>query len=228
MFKNLKSLFIVDENEKSTGTSNTLSKKVVSKVTPLAGEKVEPIKVSVKQTIVSDITGNVDAAIVEKLLLALDKNNLEGFDYLEYKKSLKALEKLPMDEATKYRSAFATSATMGVTLNKLLDTTAFYLEILEKENTQFLNVFKNQFDDKVSNRQREIDQVKSKISEKSEHIKKLTEEIANHQNQIKSLTSQIEESNSKINKTQNDFKKSYAYLKEQIENDVTNMNQYLK
>lgn len=228
MFKNLKSLFIVDENEKLIGSSKTLSKQEVSKATSLAGRKVEPIKASVKQTVVSDTTGNIDTAIVEKLLLALDKNNLEGFDYLEYKKSLKALEKLPMDEATKYRSAFATSSTMGVTLDKLLDTTGFYLEILEKENTQFLNVFKNEFDDKVSNRQREIDQVKSKISEKSEQIKKLTEEITSHQSQIESLTDQIEESNSKINKTQNDFKKSYAYLKEQIENDVTNMNQYLK
>jgi len=131
MLKNLKSLFIVEDeeenkeapkpSEKTAGKSD--KEPVVSTPPPLPNTSVS-----------ASSQGVLDTNIVEKLLQAIEKNNLEGFDYLEYKKSLKALEKMPMDEATKYRSAFATASTMGVTLDKLIQTTNFYIGVLDKEN----------------------------------------------------------------------------------------------
>jgi len=224
MLKSLKSLFIVDDSEEEVKKN---PESVNNKNT--GAEKVAPAPtISSKKPIASKSKAVIDAKIVEKLLQAIEKNNLEGFDYLEYKKSLKALEKMPMDEATKYRSAFATAATIGVTLDKLLETTNFYIGILNKENDQFLGAFKNQFNEKVSGREREVTQFESIIKEKSEQIKKLTEEITKHQKQIGSLKLKIEESNSKINKTQNDFKESYGHLKSQFEDDIIKMQKYLK
>ncbi|WP_299218413.1 hypothetical protein [uncultured Aquimarina sp.] len=226
MLKNLKSLFIVDDSEEenkkpaeSTEKTdvNSDKKPVASTPPPLPNNPVS-----------SSSEGALDTKIVEKLLQAIEKNNLDGFDYLEYKKSLKALEKMPMDEATKYRSAFATASTMGVTLDKLLQTTNFYIGVLDKENEQFTGAFKNQFDSKVSGREREIAQFESIIKEKSEEIKRLTEEIAKHQQEISDLKAKVEESNSKINKTQNDFKVSYDHLKAQFEEDIVKMQKYLK
>ncbi|WP_299898543.1 hypothetical protein [uncultured Aquimarina sp.] len=227
MLKNLKSLFIVEdeaENKQAsepkannTGTNEKKAAPAASTPPPLPNN---PVPVSSE--------GTLDNKIVEKLLQAIEKNNLDGFDYLEYKKSLKALEKMPMDEATKYRSAFATASTMGVTLDKLLQTTNFYIGVLDKENEQFLGAFKNQFDSKVSGREREIAQFESIIKEKSEQIKKLTEEITKHQQQISDLKAKVEESNNKINKTQNDFKVSYSHLKKQFEEDIVKMQKYLK
>ncbi|GAA0730933.1 hypothetical protein GCM10009430_42580 [Aquimarina litoralis] len=227
MLKNLKSLFIVEDEaenkqasepkENNTGTNEKKTATAASTPPPLPNN---PVPVSSE--------GALDNKIVEKLLQAIEKNNLDGFDYLEYKKSLKALEKMPMDEATKYRSAFATASTMGVTLDKLLQTTNFYIGVLDKENEQFLGAFKNQFDSKVSGREREIAQFESIIKEKSEQIKKLTEEITKHQQQISDLKAKVEESNNKINKTQNDFKVSYSHLKKQFEEDIVKMQKYLK
>ena len=51
---------------------------------------------------------------------------ITGFDYLEYRRSLKSLETFPMDEATKFRSSYATASTMGVTVEKLLESIEFY------------------------------------------------------------------------------------------------------
>ncbi|MDH7447727.1 hypothetical protein [Aquimarina sp. 2201CG14-23] len=226
MLKNLKSLFIVDDSEEenkkpeeSKENTDVSSDKKPDASTP------PPIP---NTSVNTSSEGVLDTKIVEKLLQAIEKNNLDGFDYLEYKKSLKALEKMPMDEATKYRSAFATAATMGVTLEKLLKTTNFYIGVLDKENEQFLGAFKSQFDNKVSGREREIAQFESIIKEKSEQIKKLTEEIAKHQQQIGDLKAKVEESNSKINKTQNDFKVSYDHLKSQFTEDIVKMQKYLK
>ncbi|MHA7058708.1 hypothetical protein ACWGOQ_0015895 [Aquimarina sp. M1] len=226
MLKNLKSLFIVDDTEEE-------NKKPADSVEKTdAGSDQKPTASTPpplpNNPVTASSEGVLDTKIVEKLLQAIEKNNLDGFDYLEYKKSLKALEKMPMDEATKYRSAFATAATMGVTLDKLLQTTNFYIGVLDKENEQFLGAFKNQFDSKVSGREREIAQFESIIKEKSEEIKKLTEEIAKHQQQIGDLKTKVEESNSKINKTQNDFKVSYHHLKVQFEEDIVKMKKYLK
>ncbi|WP_298544653.1 hypothetical protein [uncultured Aquimarina sp.] len=226
MLKNLKSLFIVDDSEEENKeTSESTEKADVSSDKKPTASTPPPLP---NNPISSSSEGVLDTKIVEKLLQAIEKNNLDGFDYLEYKKSLKALEKMPMDEATKYRSAFATASTMGVTLDKLLQTTNFYIGVLDKENEQFIGAFKNQFDSKVSGREREIAQFESIIKEKSEQIKKLTEEIAKHQNQISDLKAKVEESNSKINKTQNDFKISYSHLKAQFEEDIVKMQKYLK
>jgi len=222
MLKNLKSLFIVEDENSSKKPSEP------EKKTEANTNKEQQKNIKTPVTGSQNTGGVIDAKIVEKLLQAIEKNNIDGFDYLEYKKSLKALEKMPMDEATKYRSAFATASTMGVTLDKLLETTKFYIGVLDKENDQFVNAFKSQFNDKVSGREREIAQFESIIKEKSEEIKKLTEEISKHQQQISSLKIQLEESNNKINKTQNDFKLSYDHLKSQFEGDIVKMQKYLK
>ncbi len=222
MLKNLKSLFIVEEdsqvkNEQGESKDQTTSQE----------SNIKKPASSVTKSVTSE-TGNIDQKIVEKLLQAIEKNNLEGFDYLEYKKSLKALEKMPMDEATKYRSAFATASTMGVTFDKLLETTKFYIGVLNKENQEFSNTFKNQFNDKVSGREREIEEIGVVVKEKSSRIKTLTDEIIEHEKQIQILKNKLEESNAKIIKTQSDFKQSYDHLKSQLEGDIVKMQKYLK
>ena len=224
MLKNLKSLFIVEDTEEGKPKEVESKQEKGTKINSASSADTPP-PLPKKPT---NTEGVVDSKIIEKLLEAIEKNNLEGFDYLEYKKSLKALEKMPMDEATKYRSAFATASTLGVTLDKLMQTTNFYIGVLDKENEQFLGAFKSQFDDKVSGREREIAQFETIIKEKSAEIKKLTDEITKHQNQIADLKGKIEESNAKISKTQNDFKISYTHLKNQFEEDKVKMEKYLK
>ena len=101
MFKNLKSLFIenVDDGSKKEKIEepkpvekNTKNKKVTQPVAKAAFQ-ASPGKVSSK--------------FMEILFKAMEDNNLDGFDYLEFKQSLKSLEKMPMDEQTRFKSAFA-------------------------------------------------------------------------------------------------------------------------
>lgn len=225
MLKNLKSLFIVEEPEDD---KKKVKKEEVTK-TPNKQESTTTNTSTVsRSTTTTNTTGVVDAKIVEKLLQAIEANNLEGFDYLEFKKAIKALEKIPMDEATKYRSTFATASTMGVTLDKLLQTVKHYIAVLDKENNTFLKAFEGQLAQKVGSKEQEITQFDSIIKEKSEKIKQLTQEITKHQQQIAALRKVVDESKSKINKTQNDFKISYLNLRSQFEQDVEKMKQYLK
>ena len=226
MFKNLKSLFIVEEAAKKApekkGATST------SKATTTKATSGTPTTATPTPAVTTNASGEVEPKIIEKLLEAIEKNNVEGFDYLEYKKALQALEKLPMDEATKYRSAFATASTMGVTLEKLLETVKFYVGVLDNENDKFSNTFKSQLNDKVAGRQQEITQFQAIIKEKADQISKLTADITKHQQQIATLEAKISESNNLIQKTQSDFKTSYDHLKAQFEGDITKMQKYLK
>ena len=77
MLKNLKSLFIIEEDAKSKTSTEAKAEKPKEAAKPAATtetSKREPGKIRPKFT---DI-----------LLKAMDQANLDGFDYLEYKKSL--------------------------------------------------------------------------------------------------------------------------------------------
>ncbi|WP_133535037.1 hypothetical protein [Tenacibaculum caenipelagi] len=221
MLKNLKSLFITDDESDK-------KKEPIEKKKESSQEQTKEKQVSSLENQKKTIAGEIDSEIIEKLLQAIEKNNLEGFDYLEFKKALKALEKIPMEEATKYRSTFATASTMGVTLDKLIDSTAHYIKVLDSENNTFLKAFEKQLISKVGNKEKEISQFESIIGEKSEKIKQLTEEIAKHQSQIIELRKTVDESKMKIDKTKNDFRLSHLHLRTQLEQDIEKMKQYLK
>ena len=59
--------------------------------------------------------GKADPKFINILLKSIEKNNLGGFDYIEYLSSLQKLDNMAMDEATKYKSTFVMAKTMSVT-----------------------------------------------------------------------------------------------------------------
>lgn len=215
MLNKLKSLFIVEEETET-------EKKEPQKE---ANTKNAPIP---KSTSPSVNLGSVDSKIIEKLLKAFEDNNQEGFDYLEYKNALKALDKMPMDEATKYRSAFATASTIGTTLDKLTSSAQFYIAILDKENKTFLSSFDSQVKNKISSKENELKQFENLIKSKSEQIKQLTLDIQKHQTQIQEIKLKLKESRGMMQSTQDNFKSSYVKLKSQLEEDIVKMEKYLK
>ncbi len=164
---------------------------------------------------------------MEKLLAVLEENNQEGFDYLEFKKSLQALSKMPMDEKTRFCSAFATAATMGATVAKLNESIQTYKKHLDIENSNFLKTLKDQVDEKVLGRENEVKRHEKSIHEKSEQIKKLTGEISQHQQQMKVITSKIAEDKQKIENTREEFTRTFERLMAQINYDNEKINEYI-
>ncbi len=223
MFKNLKSLFItVDETTDETKSGAETVENNQSKSTTNA----EP---EIVQTVSSSQSEPVkDNTIIEKLLKALEENNQPGFDYFEYKRSLKSLEKLPMDESTKYQSAFATAATMEVTLDKLIASIDFYKKVLRQEEANFLKASKEQYTLNVENKKADITKISNLIKDKSQKIQLLTDEIREHQKSQAELTEYINVAETKIKTTENNFRYSLEDLSTQMENDLNKLKQYIK
>ncbi len=215
-FKNLKGLFIIEEEKKAR---------------PKTEDPEVRVNTAASKNAVSadvDLKGEVSEHFVEILIAAMEKGNLQGFDYLEFKSTLKSLEKLIPDEPTRYRSAFASAVTMGVSAEKLLETANHYLQVLQKEEEKFEAALTNQQDLQINAREAEMAEIDKQIKEKSAKIKELTEGIEKHQKELQELNHQLGEAKQKIIKTKNDFEVSYHQIVDKIQADVQNIGKYLK
>lgn len=220
VLKNLKSLFVVEEEETSTAQTAQPKPQSTPKVRTSDSAPTLPQSETGEQ-------GKVSSKFMEVLLRAMEKNNLEGFDYLEYKKSLQSLAKMPMDEATRYKSAYAMAQTMGVQPDMLVSTAEHYINILSKEERQFEQALMAQKDKQVQSKLGQLKKVEATIQQKAERIKQLTQEIEQHQQQIAQTKKEVSEASVKIETTKNHFIASYNALVSKIQEDINKMKQYL-
>ncbi|MBK9015948.1 MAG: hypothetical protein IPM82_18850 [Saprospiraceae bacterium] len=214
-FKSIKSLFVVDDPNAPAKTP--------------AAEPAAPSQPSAANMDLPPARpGEANPKFLEVLMRAMEGANLAGVDYLEYRQSLKSLEKMPMDEQVRYQSAFAMAQAMGATPQKLVESAVHYLDVLKSEQSKFEEALRNQTTDRIGNRQEMLKNLDATLKQKAEQIKKLTQEMEQHRAEMEKLEHEIKEATSKVSTTKNDFVASYQVLVSQINVDVENMKKYLK
>jgi hypothetical protein len=155
----------------------------------------------------------LDEKSITILTDALEKNNLPGFDYIEFKQSMVALAKMNLDEAIAMKSAYATAATVGLTKDKLLETAAHYKKILDGEKTKFGDAMQNQITKNVAGKKDEIEKYKTKINE-------LETLIGKHQKTIDTADEKIIAATERINQAKEKFEFAHQSVMNQIEKDI--------
>lgn len=222
MFKNLKSLFIEETDDGP--------KKGQIEI-PQSDEKTEKDKTAIPPIANASpkaSAGKVTTKFMEILFKAMEDNNLDGFDYLEFKQSLKSLEKMPMDEQTRFKSAFAMAQTMKATPANLIQTANHYLNVLNQEEKKFEDALINQRSRQIGNKEQQLIQFEQAVKNKTEQIKNLTQEIEKHQKEMDRIKQEVAKALIKVELTKNDFVASYNLVVSQISKDVENMKRYLK
>ena len=222
MFKNLKSLFIEQ-------TGDGTKKDQTAKAQPV--EKTEKGKSATSPASsygMNASPGKVTTKFMEILFKAMEDNNLDGFDYLEFKQSLKSLEKMSMDEATRFKSAFAMAQTMDATPALLVKTASHYLDILKQEEQKFENSLANQRAKQIGDKEQQLTHFEQVINNNNAQIKKLTLEIEKHQKAIDRIKQEVAKATVKVESTKNDFEASYNLVVSQIAKDIENMKRFLK
>lgn len=169
----------------------------------------------------------LDHKSVEFLTNALEKSNLPGFDYIEFKQSLGALAEMNMDEATAFKSSYATASTVGLTKMKLLETAEHYKKVLKDEKAQFDVALQNQMQQRVASKQQEVIKLKDQITKHEEKIAQLKEQIAKFQATIDGADAQIADAKAKIDSTRESFEHTHQSILNQIEKDIENIQKYL-
>ncbi len=169
----------------------------------------------------------LDERSVDFLTKALERNNLPGFDYIEYKQSLHALASMDMDESTTYRSAFATASTLGLTKDKLLQTAEHYKKILANEKQQFDAALEKQVQQRVKSKQAEVKKLEQQVAEYREKIQDLEKKIAQAQETIDKADDLIQSAKDKIESTKDGFEHTLQSIVNEIDRDIANINEHL-
>lgn len=222
--KKLKSIFIVEDE--------TLKKKAAAEKQKGGPPKPTAPRPAPDNPIVPESTsgepGKVSKKFTDILFSAIEKANMPGVDYLEYRQSLKSLEKMPMEEKVRYQSAYAMAQAMGATPQKLIDSAGHYINVLKGEEHKFEQALANQKATQISSREERIKKLNETIQKKAEQIKKLTQEMEKHRSDMDKLSKEINQASAKVETTKNNFIASYNTLVAQIMEDVERMKRYLK
>ncbi len=227
MLKNLKSLFIVEDDTNSKGQKKASSKKSSTKPPvqkPVKEESPRPASPSAPKP----TSGQVQEKFTNTLLQAIEANNIDGFDYIEYKRAIQNMGEMAMDEATRYKSAYAMAETMGVTVDHLIKTAKFYVGVLNKEEQKFTETLQRQVQQKIGQRQDHIKGLEDAIQHKTQQIEQLKKEIEEHKKMLDKTNEEVSGVQSKLNETKGNFDASYLHIKNQLEEDIRKMTQYLK
>lgn len=215
MFKKIKSIFVVEDPNAAT-VSNDLPINVESKPNDVSATSANN---NLESTVTSS-SGAPDQKFTDLLLKAIESNNLNGFDYLEFKNSLKSLEKVIPDEGMRYKSAFEMAKTMGLSKENLIQSAEKYLGILKTEDNKFKEALQNQKTKQVQGRTDQLAQIEKAILDKQSMIDKLNKEIEDAKAQFASVKNEINEAASKIDLTNQQFVASYNLVFNQINHDI--------
>lgn len=169
----------------------------------------------------------LDERSMESLVGALERENLPGFDYLEFKQALERLQELNMDEEVAFKSAFATASTMGLTKEKLLKTAAHYKKVLDKEQVSFDTALKNQIKAKVDGKRKEVSTLRKRLKEYEAKIAELEKLKAAAEKTISEADATITAAQESINDVHQRFEATLKALQNQIDQDVTDIERFL-
>ena len=236
MFDKIKKLFVVEDDDPLKKALEQKSQEEADATVPVPeivpnrpASKASPSQNSTSSAPTPKPTGGkVTDKFMNILLGAMDKNNLDGFDYLEYKQSLQSLQNMDMDESTRYQSAFAMAKTMGATPANLLETANHYLTVLKSEEQKFGQALVNQKDKQIGDRRQRMEKLDQTVAQKRQQIEQLNKEIEQHIQESAKIKDQITDATVKVENTKNNFVVTYQLLTGQIEEDIRKMQTYLK
>lgn len=169
----------------------------------------------------------LDERSLEFLANAIEKNNLPGFDYYEFKRAVVALIQMKLDEPTAHKSAFTTAATVGLTKEKLIETATYYKNIVEKEKEQFDKALENQNSTKITARQEEVKRLRDQVERHKTEMARLQDEIAGYLSQIDQAEAATKLEAEKLAKAKSAFEKTHRSVVVQIDKDIENMHKHL-
>jgi chromosome segregation ATPase len=160
----------------------------------------------------------LDAKSVGYLSAAIEKNNLKGFDYFEFRKSVSAMEGM-LEQEMAIKSAYTTAMNMGLTKEKLLHSIDHYKNVLSKEKRQFDDALKSQIAQKINSKRDEKLQLKEHISNLKKNITELQKKISAYQERIDNSDAEVAAAEQKINETKANFEEAYGKFVSEINDD---------
>lgn len=197
-----------------------------------AGPAPEPSKPAPAPATVTNAagTGQIDKKFVEHFVSLLEKANLPGPDYFEYKQALQSMEGLGLGEEKQFQAAWASFKVMGGAKDTtVLKTSADqYLGILSKDRDSFLKDVEKAIKERVGALQDEHKKLEETNAAYAQQIIDLQKKIDDNKNRLGQISGEVSEQTAKINTNKDSFEVTYVSFVDQIQSDLARINQYLQ
>ncbi len=237
MLKKLKGIFVVEDESTAKKNASESEQQILKQVdTEATKAKPEVVKSSEEAVKSSNVpvdktaqssNAKPDPKFIDVLLKALEANNQEGFDYLEFKQSLQNLSKVDMDEKTRYQSAMAMAKTMNANSKVIIQSAKKYAQVLDQEGVKFKKAADNQRTKQVTGKEQEIKSLEKSINTKQAQIEKLKKEIEAHKLSLEKTKGSINNAAAKVQLTNDKFMAAFNVVKGQILADIEKLERYL-
>ena len=221
IFKKFKSVFVIEDPNAPVQSPPSKAAPAPAPATQSAPPPPPPVSTAAGSGAVTD-------KFSEILLNALEKSNQAGFDYFEFRQALRNLAKMPMDEQTRFQSAYAMAQTMGATPAGLVESANYYLKVLSTEQSHFNEAHQQQRIKLIGNREEEVKNIEATMQQKAEQIKQLTQQIEEHRQRAEQIRKELQDTTVKIENTKADFEATFHSVVGQMQSDIEKMQQYLK
>lgn len=227
MLKKIKSLFLEEDPnaaqmEPATPSNNETGVKTENTY-------VEPtVSPSFSETVPSGAVDKIDPKFIDILMKAIEQENRDGFDYLEFKNSLQSLSKLEMDEPTRYKSAFVMGKTMGLSKEMLLQSVQHYVSVINAEETKFKEALQKQKALQVQGKEESVKTAEAAIAQKQKQIQELEKQIEEQKASIEKTKNEMKEAVVKIDHTNAQFMAAHKMISQQMIQDIQNIKNFIE
>lgn len=190
-------------------------------------EKADPQ--ATVQTVISSSAptgGQIDEGIRNDLLKTLEQNNVDGFDYFEFRTALQNMEKVLPSESDRFKATYAAVSSF-VAPAKLVETANFYLQVLQKKQGEFDAYIKQAMNERVNNKAEEAKGLDEAMAQNRAQIDKLNQDTAKLQESKAKILNESISEKSKIERVSLNFKMTFDEVVRKIQADIQKIQTYL-
>jgi chaperonin cofactor prefoldin len=206
--------FFIEEEQSATNPTVATPQPVLPQPTPAT-----PI-----------VRGTVDNKFVEHFANVLEKANLSGPDYFEFRQALRGMDNLGLTEEKQFQATWASFKAMSGTADtQVLNTSiAQYLNTLTADRTAFLKSADTAIQEKVGGLQNEQKQLQTENETLQKQIEALQKKMESNQERLSKIGGEIEEQSQKITQNRQNYEATYQQFTNQIQQDSEKIKVYLK
>lgn len=174
--------------------------------------------------------GSVDTKFVDHFAGVLEKANVQGPDYFEFREMLRNLAELGLAEDKRFQAAWASFKTLAgkPDVAMLTNTANQYLTALGQDRESFLKSVDKALAERVGGLQNEQKQLQTENESLQKQIAEIEKRMATNNERLGKINGEISEQSLKLTQNRNNFEATYASFIEQIKSDVAKIQSYLK
>lgn len=174
--------------------------------------------------------GSIDTKFVTHFASVLEKANIQGPDYFEFREMLRNLAELGLDEDKRFQAAWASFKTLGgkADVSVLTNTANQYLTALGQDRDAFLKSVEAALAERVGGLQNEQKQLQATNEALAKQIADLQRQMAQNTERLSKINDEIDEQSLKLTQNRSNFEATYGSFTEQIKDDIHKIQTYLK